>query len=72
MHEYIAHDLLQGLMFDSMVELDRSFALDRWQLEFQSYALDLNKVLEALNKQVSAEYRGASTSEQKGALAFDS
>ncbi|WP_159598223.1 hypothetical protein [Starkeya nomas] len=72
LHEYIGQDLLQGLMFDSMVELDRSFALDRWQLEFRSYALDLNKVLEALNKQVSAEYRGASASEQKGELAFDS
>jgi hypothetical protein len=63
LHEYVAHDLLQRPMFDSMVELDRSFDLDGWQLEFQSYALDLNRVLEALNKQVSAETRGASSSE---------
>ena len=63
LHEYIAHDLLQGPMFDSMVELDRSFDLDGWQLEFQSFALDLNRFLEALNEQVSAETRGASSSE---------
>ncbi|MEJ8476649.1 hypothetical protein [Roseibium algae] len=59
LRDYIERDLLQGQMFDAMVELNRSFNLDRWQLEFQSYALDLDKVIEALDSLMTSDNRSA-------------
>jgi hypothetical protein len=64
LRDYIASDLLQGPMFDSMVELNRTFDLNGLQLEFQSYALDLNMVVESLNSLVSGETRRASSLNQ--------
>ncbi len=61
LRDYIARDLLQGPMFDSMVELNRSFDLNGWQLEFQSFALDLNMVVEALDNLVSGDTKSASS-----------